>query len=133
MFEASTKGKGDCEAFPDVCRTESGTMEAHTNRAFLRQADGETCSEKVRIRNKKACTQKTEIRHSEGNKETVKGGIFSGEACGQVIFREGSSKVSVEGERIAHTGCATSHNGSNSNVPTGMQTGASQQKVFVEA
>ena len=62
MFEASTKGKGRCESFPDVCRRENGKMEAYTNKAELHQADGETCSTKVRIRNKKVCTQKTEIR-----------------------------------------------------------------------
>lgn len=131
MFEASTKGKGSCEAFPDVCRTETGGVEAYVNRAHLRQADGETCSQKVRIRNRKACTQKTEIRHSGGNEEGVKGGVISGQICGQVTFRGGSSKVSVEGERIAHTGCPTAHNGSNANAPAGLQTNPSQGKVFV--
>jgi len=133
MFEASTKGKGSCEAFPDVCRTESGKLEGYINRAYLHQADGETCSSKVRIRNRKACTQKTEIRHSCGNEEGLKGGIISEQICGQVTFRGGSSKVSVEGERIAHTGSPTSHNGSNSNAPTGTQTTASQGKVFVQS
>ena len=108
-------------------------MEAYVNRASLRYADGETCSEKVRIRNKKACTQKTEIRHSGGNEEGVQGGIFSGQICGQVTFRGGSSKVFVEGERAAHTGCPTSHNGSNINTPTGAQTEPSQEKVFIDS
>ena len=132
MFEASTKGKGRCEAFPDVCRMENGKMESYTNKAELHQADGETCSTKVRIRNKKVCTQKTELRLSAGNQEGGKGGIISGEICGQVTFRKGSSKVSVEGERIVHTGSPTSHNGSNANAPRGRQVEPSQGKVFVQ-
>jgi hypothetical protein len=111
---------------------ENGKMEAYINKAELQQADGETCSTKVRIRNKKACTQKTEIRMSSGNEEAQKGGVISGEICGQVTFRRGSSKVSVEGERIVHTGTPTNHNGSNANTPLGLQVEASQGKVFVK-
>jgi hypothetical protein len=138
MFPASTDGGGQC-ALPgplDACKTPSpgGPVPMpYPNFAMLTQANGGTCSSKVKITGKKACTQKTEITMSTGDEGGVAGGgVVSNQIKGAVKFKNGSSKVKVEGEKIVHLTCMTGHNGNNANMPSGVQVAPSQTKVIVK-
>lgn len=137
MFPATTNGGGQC-AIPgplDACKTPTpgGPIPMpYPNFATLSQAKGNTCSSKVKIENKKACTTKTEISMSSGDEAgTAGGGVVSNRFKGPVKYKTGSSSVKVEGEKIAHLTSMTGHNGDNANMPAGVQVAPSQTAVKV--
>jgi|SRR6185295_2879243 len=137
MFPATTNGGGQC-AIPgplDTCKTPSpgGPVPLpYPNMATLSQADGGTCSDKVKIMNNKACTVKTEITMSSGDEAgTAGGGVVSSKFKGPVTFKSGSAKVKIEGEKAVHATSTTGHNGTNANMPSGVQVAPSQTKVMV--
>jgi hypothetical protein len=82
--------------------------------------------------NKKGCTTKTEISMSSGDEAgSAGGGVVSNSIKGTVTFKKGSSKVKLEGEKAVHLTSMTGHNGSNANMPSGVQVAPSQTKVKV--
>jgi hypothetical protein len=137
MFPATTKGGGQCMGFPDVCKTPAPPAPfvpvPYPNIAMLPQADGGTCSSKVKILNKEACTTKTEISMSSGDEAgSAGGGMVSSKMKGPALFKKGSSKVKVEGAPIVHlTSMVALNGGSNANTPPGAQIAPSQTKVIV--
>lgn len=134
MMPATTNGGGQCVAFPDVCKTPSPAGPVpipYPNIAMLTQAKGSTCSSKVKIMGKKAVTVKTEISMSSGDEAGSVGGVISNKIKGEAKFKNGSSKVSVEGNKLVYVTCMTGQNGSNANMPAGAQVAPSQTKVTV--
>lgn len=131
---ASTMGAGMCMAFPDVCKTPAppaGPVPIpYPNIGQMAQAKGSSCSSKVLICNKKAAHKATEISMSSGDEAGSVGGVVSNKIKGEVKFKNGSSKVKVEGKALAYLGCMTGHNGSNANMPAGAQIVPSQVKVL---
>jgi len=130
----STKGKGDCAAFPDVCKTPSPAGPVpipYPNMGQLAQADAGTCSAKVKILNKPVVTLKTEIPMSSGDEAGSAGGVMSGKNKGPIKFLKGSLKVTVEGTPVVFLTCMSGQNGSNANAPAGAQISPSQEKVMV--
>jgi hypothetical protein len=104
----------------------------YPNFGMVTQAKGNTCSSKVKFMNKKACTTKTEISMSTGDEGGVAGGgVVSNRFKGPISFKMGSSKVKIEGEKAVHVTSMTGHNGTNANMPAGVQVAPSQTKVLV--
>lgn len=134
---ASTNGGGQCFAFPDVCKTPAPPAPPipipYPNIAMLNQASGGTCSSKVKIMGKKAATKNTEITMSSGDEAgNAGGGVVSNKFKGSAKFKQGSSKVKIEGHEAAYHGAMVGQNdSSNSNVPPGHQIAPSQVKVTV--
>jgi hypothetical protein len=133
MFPASTKGGGNCMAFPDVCKTPAPPAAPipipYPNTGMLNQAV--KTSKKVKFCNKEAITIKSEIPRSMGDEAGTAGGIISGRNMYKVTFKKGSSKVKIEGCPVVSLTSMTAHNGSNANAPTGTVVAPSQVKVFV--
>jgi hypothetical protein len=66
-----------------------------------------------------------------GDEAGTLGGLVSGMNMGEVQFKQGSTKVKVEGQPCIHLTSMTSHNGTNANMPAGTQIAPSQTKVIV--
>lgn len=136
MFPASNNGGGDCFCTPDVCKTPAPPAPPvpipYPNTAMLTQADGGTCSDKVKIVGKKTATKITEITVSTGDEAGNLGGVVSNTFKGRAKYKKGSSKVKVEGNEIVyHTTMIGQNGGSNPNDPVGTQVSPSQTKVSV--
>jgi|SRR5437879_8335052 len=135
MPPASTNGGGQCFAFPDVCKTPTPAGPVpipYPNIAMLNQASGGTLSSKVKICGNKAATQDTEITMSSGDEAGSVGGVVSNKIKGSAKFKQGSSKVKIEGKGAAYLGAMVGQNdSSNSNMPAGHQVAPSQVKVIV--
>lgn len=129
MFPASTNGGGVCFAFPDTCKLPNGVPTPFPNIGQCTQAQGSTCSSKVKILNKKTFTKKTKLSRSMGDEPGVLKGIISNTQMSKVNRKQAYSKVKVEGTPIVTWLKVTTHNGSNANAPPGTQVAPSQGKV----
>jgi hypothetical protein len=133
MFPVSTKGGGNCFAFPDVCKTPAPPAPPipvpYPNTGMNNQAV--KTSAKVKICGKETLTTKSEIPRSMGDEAGTVGGVVSGMNMDKVTFKKGSSKVKVEGLPVVSLTSMTAHNGSNANAPAGAVVSPSQAKVFV--
>jgi hypothetical protein len=134
MFPASTKGGGQCFAFPDVCKTPAPPAPPvpipYPNIGMPAQAS--KTSTKVKICGKEVITTKSEIPHSQGDEAGVAKGMVSSDNMGKITFKKGSGKVKIEGNPCVHLLSTTAHNGSNANMPGGSQVAPSQTKVRVK-
>jgi len=135
MFPASTKGGGQCMAFPDVCKVPAPPAPfapaPFPNIAMLPQGNPGTMSSKVKICNQPAAHKDTEIPMSSGDEAGSLGGMVSGMIKGPCKFKSGSGKVKWEGKPAVHLTCPIGHNGSNANAPPGLQVAPSQTKVII--
>lgn len=134
MFPASTKGGGQCFAFPDVCKTPAPPSPSpvpvpYPNIGMLNQVTGE--STKVKFVQKGVVTKKSKMNRSQGDEAGVAGGGVSGMNMGPVQYKKGSSKVKIQGQPCVHLTSMTGHNGTNANMPSGAQVAPSQTKVLV--
>jgi hypothetical protein len=122
-------------AMPDVCKVPAPPAPPvptpFPNIAMLNQADGGTCSSRVRIANKKTCTVQTEVARTSGDEAGTLKGMVSSTGMDKAVFRQGVSRVKVEGQDIAVHLRPTAHNGSNANAPAGSHTTPSQTAVIV--
>ena len=134
MF-VSTMAGGMCMAFPDVCKTPAPPLPPipipYPNMGMCNTATG--FSTKVKVCMKEALTTKVKIPQSSGDEAGAAGGVVSGMIKGPVKFTMGSTKVKFEGNPAVKATSPTAHNGSNANMPAGMQTVPSQFKVMVLA
>jgi hypothetical protein len=101
----------------------------YPNTAMVNQATN--ASTKVKFVSKEAVTLKSKISQSMGDEAGTNKGVMSGMNMGEVSFKKGSSKVKVEGQPCVHATSMSAHNGSNANIPAGLQAGPSQTKVLV--
>jgi uncharacterized Zn-binding protein involved in type VI secretion len=137
MFPASTKEGGMCFAFPDVCKTPAPPAPfipiPYPNMAMPNQADGGSCSSKVKINGQATIVKGTEITMSSGDEAgNAGGGMVSNKFKGPAKYKKGSSKVKFEGKEAAYLGSMVGQNdASNSNMPAGLQVAPSQMKVLV--
>jgi len=122
-------------AMPDVCKVPAPPAPPvptpFPNIAMLNQADGGTCSSRVRITNKKVCTVQTEISRTSGDEAGTLKGVVSNSNMDKAVFKQGVSRVKVEGHDIAVHLRPTAHNGSNANAPMGTHLAPSQTTVIV--
>ena len=137
MFPASSKEGGQCLAFPDVCKTPAPPAPfapiPYPNMAMPNQADGGSCSSKVKINGQPTIVKGTEIPMSSGDEGgTAGGGMVSNKFKGPAKYKQGSGKVKFEGKGASYLGAMVGQNdGSNSNMPAGHQIAPSQTKVLV--
>jgi len=134
IFPGATKGGGQCAATtPDTCNTPQPSGPPvpvpYPNFGMLNQV--QNTSTKVKFECKEVVTLKSKISRSVGDEAGTAGGVVSGMNMGEVSFKKGSSKVSVEGQPCIHQTSPTGHNGVNSNAPMGLVADASQTKVIV--
>src|ERR1700677_2807656 len=131
---ASSKGGGQCFAMPDVCKTPAPPGPPvpipYPNMGMLPQAV--KTSTKVKIVGMLAVIETSEIPMSQGDEAGTGGGVVSGQNMAKIVFKKGSSKVSIESKGCAYLTCMTAHNGANANMPAGNQIAPSQAKVLVE-
>jgi len=122
-------------AMPDVCQVPAPpgppVPTPFPNVAMLNQADGSTCSDRVRIGGRKTCTVQTEVSSTSGDEAGTAKGVMSGTNMDKAVFRSGVSSVKVEGHDIVTHLKPTAHNGSNANAPMGTQAAPSQTTVIV--
>jgi hypothetical protein len=133
MF-ASTNMAGDCVGTPDTCLTPSQNGSdpiVYTNTGMLTAANTGTCSSKIKILNKNACTQMSQVNNSSGDEAGTSGGVTSGTFMQTVGFTAGSSAVMMDGQAATYQCCTTKHNGSSANCPSGTQASPSQTMVLV--
>jgi hypothetical protein len=134
VFPASSKGGGQCFAFPDVCKTPAPPAPAPVPIPYPNVGMGMQASKtasKVKIVKKDAITTKSEIPRSSGDEPGVAKGLVSSTNMDKVTFKKGSSKVKFQGHPAVHLGSITGHNGANANMPAGAQIAPSQVKVLV--
>jgi len=132
MLPASTKGGGQTFAFPDACKTPTPAGPVpipYPNIGMVNQVTGE--STKVKLAGAGAVTKKSKMNRSQGDEAGTAGGVVSSMNMGPVQYKKGSAKVKVEGQPVQHLTAMTGHNGSNANMPAGMQVAPSQTKVLV--
>jgi hypothetical protein len=133
MLPASSTASGTCLGAPDVCKVPAppaGPVPVpFPNTAQC--ANALQTSMKVMIENKPTIVENSEIPTSQGDEAGVAGGVTSGVNMQKVVFKMGSSKVKAEGKAICFISSVTAHNGSNANMPAGLQVAPSQAKVLV--
>jgi hypothetical protein len=133
MLPGSTKGGGQCFAFPDVCKTPappgSPVPIPYPNIGMVMQAS--KTAQKVKFSQKAVVTKKSEIPRSQGDEPGIAGGVVSNKNMDKVQYRKGSGKVKIEGQECEFLTCMTGQNGANANMPAGNQIVPSQVKVLV--
>jgi hypothetical protein len=135
MFPISTKGGGNAFAFPDTCKVPAPPAPPiptpFPNTAMLNQANGATCSMKVKVLNKAIITKASMIPRTMGDEAGTLGGVVSSMNMGPAGFKMGSMKVKVEGNDAITQMKTAAQNGTNANAPMGTIVAPSQTKVFV--
>jgi hypothetical protein len=130
MLPMSSKGGGQCAAFPDVCKVPAPpapfVLMPFPNVAQVASASG-TIS-KVRVVNKDAVVISSEIPRSSGDEAGTLGGVVSGMNMSKVVFKTASAKVHAAGKPVVFQGSTTGQN--RDNVP-GAQVAPSQFTVLV--
>jgi hypothetical protein len=133
IFPASTKGGGQCFAFPDTCLTPAPPAPPipipYPNIGMVNQT--KKTSTKVKLSGKEAVTKKSEISRSMGDEAGVNKGVMSGTNMDKVMWKKGSSKVKIEGQDVIHLTSMTGQNGMSANMPAGAQIAPSQVKVII--
>lgn len=133
IFPASTKGGGQCFAVPDVCLTPAPPAPPvpipYPNTAMVNQT--KKTSTKVKFSGKEVVTKKSEMSRSMGDEAGVNKGVVSGMNMSKVCYKKGSAKVKIQGQDCVHLTSMTGHNGSNANMPAGVQVAPSQTKVII--
>ncbi len=131
-FPASTKAGGMAFGIPDVCNTPSPTGPIplpYPNIGQLNTAD--EVVDKVLIGNKEIVVEGSKMTSSSGDELGISGGVTSGTSRDEVTFKVYSFFVSADGKKVVFCPTVTAHNGSNPNVPVGLQVTSSQDKVKV--
>ncbi|HXX92275.1 MAG TPA: PAAR-like domain-containing protein [Planctomycetota bacterium] len=135
MFPASSIAGGQCMGVPDVCLTPAPPAPPvpipYPNIAMLPQANPGTASSKVLISSAPAFHEGTTIMMSSGDEAGVLGGVISGVFIGPAAPKLASTQVKAEGQGIVYVTCMFGQNGTNPNVPAGLQVAPSQAKVLV--
>ena len=118
---------------PDVCLTPAPPLPPipvpYPDMGLLNQAD--KVSTKVKFVDKEVVTLKSEIPKSMGDEAGTNKGVVSGTNMDKILFKKGSAKVKIEGQPCIHMTSTTSHNGTNANMPAGVQLSPSQTKVII--
>ncbi len=132
MFPASTKGGGQCAAFPDVCKVPAPPAPfVPTPFPNMSQCSGASeTSSKVKIVGKPSIHKSSEIGRSSGDEAGTLKGMISQVNMDKTQYRMGSVKVKVEGKALVTVTKMCGQNGTSSNSPPGAQVAPSQTKVI---
>ena len=133
IFPASTKGGGNCFAFPDTCLTPAPPAPPvpvpYPNTGMVNQAN--KTATKVKFAKKPVVTKKSELPRTMGDEPGVNKGVMSGMNMGKLTYKMGTSKVKIEGQDCIRLTSMSGHNGMSANMPAGLQVAPSQTKVIV--
>lgn len=133
MFPACTTQAGMATAMPDTCLTPAPPSPPiptpYPNMAQLAMAL--STSTTVTFGNRFVVTEGSKIPSTNGDEAGANGGVVSGMIMGEAAPRLFSSKVFVQGKKVAYLTSMTAHNGSNANAPAGLVAVPSQTVVFV--
>lgn len=135
MFPLTTKGGGQVFAFPDVCKVPAPPAPPiptpFPNIGMCTQADASTCSKKLKVLNQPVITKASEIPRTMGDEAGTLKGVSSGTNMDKATFKQGVSKVKVEGNDVINLLKPTAQNGVSANAPAGMVVAPSQAKVII--
>jgi hypothetical protein len=135
MFPACTKAGGQAFAFPDVCKVPAPPAPPiptpFPNIAMLNQANGGTCTKKVKILNQPVITKASEVTRTMGDEVGTLKGVSSGTNMDKAIYKLGVTKVKIEGNDAINQLKPTAQNGSSANAPAGTIVAPSQTKVII--
>ena len=134
IFPASTKGGGQCLAFPNVCKVPAPPAPPIPMPfpSIGQPAQAKKTATKVKFAKKEVVTKKSEIPRSSGDEAGTLKGLISSTNMGKVTYKKASAKVKAQGQPVAYLTSMTAHNGAmNANTPAGAQLQASQTKVRV--
>ena len=135
MFPACTKGGGQVFAFPDVCKVPAPPAPPipvpFPNIGMCNQADGSTCTKKVKILGQPVITKATEIPKTMGDEAGTLKGVSSGTNMDKATFKVGVPKVKFEGNDAINLLKVTAQNGASANAPAGNVIAPSQTKVLI--
>lgn len=133
MLPASSKAGGVLFGAPDVCLTPAPPAPPvpvpYPNTAQLASAQNVVLN--VLIENREAVVIGSMVPNSAGDNAGVNGGVVSGVVMSVAQPKLGSSKVYFGGRKAVYLTSLSAHNGTNANMPMGMQIAPSQVKVFV--
>ena len=133
MFPASSKGGGQCFAFPDVCKTPAPPAPfvpiPYPNISMVMQASG--TASKVKICGKDAVIKSSSVSRSQGDEAGTLFGMMSQVNMNKTSFKMGASNVKCQGSAIITVLKPTGQNGMSANSPAGMQVAPSQTTVIV--
>ena len=133
MFPASSKGGGQCAAFPDVCKVPAPPAPfapaPFPNMGQLPTAILTTL--KVKIMNMPAVHKGSKVPMTNGGEPGVLKGLQIPNQLGEVEFKMGSLKVKTEGQPLVMLLKPTGQNGPSSNAPLGMVQVVANVKVIV--
>ena len=122
-------------AVPDVCKVPAPPAPPiptpFPNIGMCNQANGGTCSKKVKILNQPVITKASEITQTMGDEAGTLKGVSSGTNMDKATFKVGVSKVKVEGNDIVNLLKTTAQNGASANAPAGNVIAPSQTTVLV--
>jgi hypothetical protein len=93
------------------------------------QASG--TSTKVKFSKRPVVTKSSKISRSMGDEAGTLGGMISNVNMNQIKWKKGSGKVKAQRKKVVYHTAMTGHNGSNANMPAGVQVAPSQTKVKV--
>ncbi len=88
-------------------------------------------SSKVKFAGRPVCTKSSKVSRSMGDEVGTLGGMVSNVNMNQMTWKKASGKVKAERKKIVYHTAMTGHNGSNANMPAGLQVAPSQTKVKV--
>jgi hypothetical protein len=135
VFPLITKAGGQLLAFPDVCKVPAPPAPPiptpFPNMAMCNQADGGTCSAKVKVENQPVITVATEIPRTMGDEAGTLKGVSSNTNMDKAVFKKGVSKVKIEGNDAVNLLKPTAHNGASANAPGGQVIAPGQTKVLI--
>ena len=118
---------------PDVCLTPAPPAPPiptpYPNMGQLAQANGVVT--KVVIENKETVVEGSKVPKTDGDQAGTNGGVVSGQTMGEAAPKTFSGKVTFDGQKVVFQSSVWGLNGSNANVPAGMQSAPSQNKVLV--
>ena len=119
MLPATSKAGGKCAGAPDTCKTPSPGGPVPTPYP------------KVQIEKKETVVESSALKNSKGDEAGTLKGVVSQTHRKDVKFKKYSSKVYAQNKKIVHHTAATTHNGTNPNLPVGAHVSPSQTKVMV--
>jgi hypothetical protein len=134
-MSASTTGGGQAMTTgpTDVCKVPAAPAPPvptpFPNIGQVAQASG--TSTKVKFCRRPVVTKSSKISRSMGDEAGTLGGMVSNVNMNQIVWKKASSKVKAQKKKIVYHTAMTGHNGSNANMPAGLQSAPSQTKVKV--
>ena len=123
-----------CFAFPNVCKTPAAPSPLPIPYPSIGQcssANGDTCTQKVKILNKAVLHKSSEISSTNGDQAGTLKGVVSSTTSDKATYKTSVGKVLVEGNEIVTHLKMVAQNGSNANSPPGTQVAPSQMTVIV--